>query len=255
MSEEKFICKIGNEDKTILVKHPSPRVEAEANMHSSRVFAKLSKEKDSAGSSLLLRAQLDQFLKDAQIYSEQDAKDILEVTTKIDELEKVLHKGGIKKSEGRKLAIELRKARYGLLLALVKRNEYDKNTIEYHAENARMNYLISKCLCFDDGSLIFKSVEDYEYDDTGLTDSLTEPIRRLASICSVYDPNFEANLPENKFLSKYKFCNDKLELVDENNNRVNEKGERIDDEGNLLDEAGNKIVEENTTEIGEFLED
>lgn len=254
MSEEKFVVKIGEEDKNIVVKHPTPRIEAEANMHASRVFSKLSKERGDGNDGLLLRAQLDKFLRDAGLYTDDDIKVISDLSDKIAEYEKKLTDGGVKKSEGRTIAIELRRARYNLLLLLAKRMEYDKNTIEHFSENARINYIIVKSLLDENGAPIFKNVEDYEFDETGLKEALDLPIRKIASMSSVYDTDYESKLVENKFLKKYGFCNDEFDLIDSNGNRVNEKGQRVDEEGNLLDESGNliKVAEK---EIGEFLED
>lgn len=244
---------VGSEEKEFIVKHPTPRVEAEANMHASRVFAKLIKDKQNDDSCLLLRSQLDGYLRDVGLYTDADIKNISEATKEIDRLEAVLAKGGIKKSEGKKLAIDLRKNRYWLLSLLAKRMEYDKNTIEHHSENARINYIISKCLCNADGSPVFSSVDDYEFDETGLKDDLYALIQRIGALCSSYDPDYEKKLPENKFLIKYGFCNEDFDLVDANGNLVNEKGERIDKDGNKLDENGNKIVIEKV--VGEFLDD
>jgi len=254
MSEEKFVVKIGEEDKNIVVKHPTPRIEAEANMHASRVFSKLSKERGDGNDGLLLRAQLDKFLRDAGLYTDDDIKVISDLSDKITEYEKKLTDGGVKKSEGRTIAIELRRARYNLLLLLAKRMEYDKNTIEHFSENARINYIIVKSLLDENGAPIFKNIEDYEFDETGLKEALDLPIRKIASMSSVYDTDYESKLVENKFLKKYGFCNDEFDLIDSNGNRVNEKGQRVDEEGNLLDESGNliKVAEK---EIGEFLED
>jgi len=252
-TEEKFVVKIGEEDKTFIVKFPTSRIEAEANMHASRVFSKLIREKREGDDTLLLRNQLDEFLKDKKVYTEDDIKEITETSKEVTRLEEVMAKGGIKKSEGRTFAIELRRNRYKLLVMLSKRMEYDKNTIEHHSEGARINYIISKCLCSDDGVPVFNNVDDYEFDDTGLKNQLIEPIRRIGTICSSYDTDFEAKLPENKFLVKYGYCNDKFNLVDANGNLVNEKGERINDDGELLDENGQVIVV--VKEIGEFLED
>lgn len=151
MSEEKFVVKIGEEDKNIVVKHPTPRIEAEANMHASRVFSKLSKERGDGNDGLLLRAQLDKFLRDAGLYTDDDIKVISDLSDKITEYEKKLTDGGVKKSEGRTIAIELRRARYNLLLLLAKRMEYDKNTIEHFSENARINYIIVKSLLDENG--------------------------------------------------------------------------------------------------------
>ncbi len=254
MTEETFVVKIGGVDKTIIVKHPTPRVEAEANMHASRVFSKLSKERGDGNDGLLLRAQLDKFLRDAGLYTEEDIQNISDLSDKITGFEKQLTEGGVKKSEGRTIAIELRRARYNLLILLAKRMEYDKNTIEHFSENARMNYIITKTLLDDTGAPIFKSVEDYDYDETGLKEALEVPIRKIASISSVYDTDYESKLIENKFLKKFGFCNDEYDLVNAEGHRVNEKNQRIDEEGNLLDDAGN-AVKAPEKEIGDFLED
>lgn len=252
-SEEKFVVKIGEETKTFLAKHPSPRIEAEANMHASRVFSKLVKEKKDGNDGLLLRAQLDEYLRSVGLYTDEDIKVISTTTDEIKRLEAALEAGGVKKIQGRSLAIELRRNRYELLILLAKRMEYDKNTVEHHSENARINYIISKCLCNDDGTPVFNSVEDYEFDETGLKDDLIEVIRRIGSICSSYDTEYESKLIENKFLKKFGYCDDKFNLVDASGNLVNEKGERINEEGNLVDEYGNvKVV---VKELGEFLED
>ena len=254
MASDKVKVKIGTEEKEIVIKHPTPRIEAEANMYASKVFSKLIKQKkDDPDGSLLLRAQLDEYLKDMGLYTDEDIDQIKALGAEVEKLETSLIKGGIKKQEGREIAINLRRARLTLLIMLAKRLEYDKNTIEHHSENARVNYIISKCLCDENGAPIFNSVEDYEFDETSLKSDLDDCIRKIASMCSTYDQDYESKLVENKFLKKFGFCNDKFDLVDANGNLVNEKGQRIDSDGNLLDDNGNVIVVEK--EVGEFLED
>lgn len=253
VTEEKFKAKVGDTEKDFIVKHPTARIEAEANMYASKVFSKLVKQKNSGDDGLLLRVQLDGYLRDAGLYTDEDIKNMGEMGKEVERLEAVLMKGGLKKSEGRDVAIKLRKNRYGLLNLMAKRLEYDKNTIEHHSENARINYIISKCLCDADGAPVFNSVEDYEFDETGLKEALIELISRIATLCSSYDPDYEGKLIENKFLKKFGFCNEKFDLTDANGNLVNEKGERIDEDGNLLGEDGKPVVV--VKEIGEFLED
>jgi hypothetical protein len=249
--EEKFEnVMVGGEPKTIIVKHPSPRVEAEANMHASKIFSSLTKDPQNG---LLLRAKLDNFLKEQGLYTEKDINDIRLLTEKIEELESKLTAGGIKKSEGKSIAIDLRRARLALLILLAKRIEYDKNTIEYHAETGRSNYIIAKCLCDESGDPIFKSVEDYEFDETGLKEDLLEPIKRIGTLSSSYDPDYESKLIENKFLKKFGYCNNELELVNDKGELVDEFGRKIDKDGNLLNEDGTLVVK--VAEVGEFLED
>jgi hypothetical protein len=60
------------------------------------------------------------------------------------------------------------------------------------------------------------------------------------------DSNFEKNLPENKFLTKFGLVNEDLSLVDPQNpsQLVDTKGKNIDDEGYYLDQDGHRIDRE-----------
>lgn len=248
--EELMDVTIGGVAQKVKIVHPTARIEAEANMLASKVFSKLAREYSNGDSSLMLRAQLDQFLRESKLYSAEDIEEIAKLSKQIEDGEKALMAGG-KKSEGRKIAIEVRRARYILLTLLAKKFEYDKNTIEHHSEMARLHYFIIKCLRFEDGSQIFGSVEDYEFDETGLKDDLADAIRRVAAICSSYDQDYESKLPENKFFKKFGMCNDKFDLIDSEGHLVNEKGERIDENGNLLDQE----TKPKEFEVGEFSDD
>lgn len=244
-----FTIKIGNEERKVEVRKPTPKIEAEANMAASKVFAKLVKEKGEDGkSAYILRSQLNTYLSNIGIYSDQDIEDITTFTDRIKELELLLQKGGVKKSEGRDAAIELRRTRYAVYALLTRQTEFDKNTVEHFADNARMDYLVTKCICFEGGDPIFKNVADYETDDI-LQKVLKEPIEALAGIVSQYDPDFEKNLPENKFLKKYNFCDEKYRLINKDGKLVDGNGNFVDDEGNVLEKVD---VPES---VGEFLDD
>lgn len=254
----KKTIKFGDEERVVLVSSPSPRVDSEANMYASQVFARLIREKDENGKPrYIVRDKLDEYLREMEIYTDQDLIELAELSKKIKVLEDGLIKGGKSKSKGREDAINLRKARYALYSLMSKRIQYDKNTVEHYAENARMNFLVTKCITFESGDPIFSSVEDYEA-DSDMQEVLAEPIRELASLISVFDPHFEDKLPENKFLKKYGFCNDSYDLVDSQGRRVDEKGRLINDEGQLINEDGVAINEDGTPisqEIGEFTDD
>ena len=254
----KRTIKIGDEDRNIEIVRPNPRVEAEANMYASKVFAKLIKQKNEDGTlAFILRAQLDAFLKEIGVYTDEDIQNMGFYAEKVKELEDSLIKGGKKKSEGKEIAIKLRSFRWALLNLLGKRMEYDKNTVEHYSENARMDYLITKCICFEGGVPIFEDVNDYESDST-MQEVLAEPIRELAAMVSTFDPEYEHKLVENKFLKKYGFCNDKYDLVDGQGRRVDEKGRLVNEDGNLVNENGDLVDEDGevvSKEIGEFLDD
>ena len=241
--------KIGDEVKKIEVHKPTPKVEAQANMESSKVFARLIKQKNDDGTAaFILRSQLNDYLANAGVYTKQDIDDLGEFSDRIKELEEILSKGGKKKSEGKAAAIELKRLRIAMYTLLLKQAEYDKNTVEHYSENARMDYFVTKCITFEGGGTIFKSVEDYENDEV-MQVALAEPIRELAAIVSSYDPDFEKNLPENKFLIKYGYANQDLRLI-------NKDGQFVDENGNLVDQDGNKISkEEKVDEFVEFFDD
>jgi len=241
--------KIGDEDRKVQIRKPTPKVDGEGNLAYSKVFSKLIKERDSDGKPVyILRDQLNAYLNQIGIYSDQDIDDINTFGDRIKELEELLSSGGKKKSEGKKAAIELRTLRYAIYTLLMKQAMYDRNTVEHYADNARMDYLITKCLTFEGGAPIFKNVADYE-SDSFLQSALKEPIKLLASMVSEYDPDFEKNLPENQFLKKYGFCDDDYRLI-------NKEGQFVDADGNLLDNEGNKLIKEIRKEaVGEFLED
>lgn len=241
--------KIGDEVRKVEVRKPTPKIEAEGNMAASKVFAKLVKEKgDDGKAAFILRSQLNSYLANIGIYSEEDIEDITTFGNRIEELQEILSKGGKKKSEGRDAAVELRRLRYAVYALLSRQTEFDKNTVEHYADNARMDYLVTKCICFEGGAPIFKNVSDYE-NDSVLQSALAEPIQILAGIVSSFDPDFEKNLPENKFLIKYNFCDEKYRLI-------NKEGKLIDGDGNLVDDDGNRLEKVDKPEaVGEFLDD
>ena len=247
--KEQFDVVINGENKTVVVTLPNSKIDAEANMYASQIFARLIKKEDEDGNpAFLLRAKLNEFLQKIGVWSEEDIKRIAKLTQEIKSYEDKLEKGGIKKSEGRDIAIALRKNRLEFIRFLTKRNEYDEYTVEYFAENGRFNFLVTKCVTYDNGDPIFFSVEDYETNDE-LQKVLAAPIKKLASMTSSYDENYIHNLIEHKFLKKYNYCNNDYDLVDSEGRRVNEKGELIDENGQVIES------EKAVHDVGDFLEE
>jgi len=78
------------------------------------------------------------------------------------------------------------------------------------------------------------------------------------------DSNFEKNLPENKFLTKFGLVNEDLSLVDPQNpnqlvdtkgKNIDKDGYYIDDKGNRIDREGSKLTEEGTYELADYEND
>ena len=81
-------------------------------------------------------------------------------------LEKKLYKGdGTRKpkvSEGQQIAIEMRRLRIRLRDLIAEKLALEENTSEALADNAKFDYLVSKCTYYKDGEQrVFESLEDY----------------------------------------------------------------------------------------------
>lgn len=127
------------------------------------------------------------------------------------------------------------------------RTSLDNHSAEGQADNARFNYLVSVCLVYNDTKQpYFSNLEDY-LNRAGEEISLLGA-QHLANMLYGLDNDYESNLPENKFLKKYRFVDDKLRLVDKKgrlidaeSRLIDESGRFIDDQGNFVDKFGNRV--------------
>lgn len=200
---------------------------------------------------------IDKIIKRDKIWDDEMQKDYERISDEINANILKLRGGGIKKSEGRKIAIATRKLRFELLRLRRPLTDLYNSSAEAMAENAKFNYLVSVCTVYNDGGKpYFKSLEDYE--NTEDTDIADKAAGKLAQLTSGYDPDFEAGLEENKFLKRFGFVDDKFRLInkdgvlideenrpiDENGRYINEKKEFVDKDGKRIDENYQYIVEE-----------
>jgi hypothetical protein len=128
------------------------------------------------------------------------------------------------------------------------RTSLDNHSAEGQADNARFNYLVSVCLVYNNHEKqpYFQSMEDYlnrSNEEVAIVGA-----QHLASMLYGLDNDYELNLPENKFLKKYKFIDDKLryinkegKLTDYEGRLVDENGRYVDSEGNFVDKFGNRV--------------
>ena len=231
----------GNE-KVVIVKKPSHTQMVDAQFYSSSVFNKAK----NAGA--CLRSKLDEFLFEQGIWTNKERERVDTLRKKLEESLSILETGKdkdgkkVKLSDARKIAIEARRDRLEMNLILIKRNEHDKYTVEGQAENARFDYLVSVCVFDEEGNRVFSSIDDYY--DKQEEQYAYDAAAKLSNITFSLDENWEKNLPENRFLTKFKFVdesgryvNKDGHFVDVEGNRVNELGLRIDNEGNVIDEV------------------
>lgn len=250
MKNKEFSVKVNDEEVSFVVRTPSLADQREGNKIYNKAF------KDALETGAILRDKMEDWLKDQGMWDEKREEEYKELQKSLLNNERKLAKGGIKLSEAKKLAIEMQEARDSIRRLLVNRTNYDVHTAEGQADNAKFDYLVSVCvLRKSDNSRYFESLEDYMLKNT-------DPVairgaQTLASMIYGLDNNFEQNLPENKFLTKYKFMDEKLrlinekgqfvnrdgKLVNEDGRLINDKGELIDILGNVIDESGNYVVE------------
>tara|TARA_R110000824_G_scaffold82221_1_gene206193 strand:- start:4941 stop:5843 length:903 start_codon:yes stop_codon:yes gene_type:complete len=183
-----------------------------------------------------LRRRVGEILKEQGLWDDSKQKEMEAIQKEIIDKEYVLHKGGIKASEGKTIALEIKKFRDELSQLLTVHTEFDGNTCEGQADNARFNFLVSACVIYSSNKeKYFKTYEDFlaaSDSSVGFAGS-----RKLANMLYGLDDNFENNLTENVFLKEYKF-------VDEEFRPINKEGHLVDSEDRLIDEDGFYVDEE-----------
>lgn len=206
-----------------------------------------------------LRAKVEAIARAQKIWDDEKEAEYRKLQKEINACEIKLAgggKSGLTKNTGRDLAIKIRELRATITDLMAERNAIDANTVENQAEAIKFGHAIAVCTVNPNtGDKFFKSYEDYleRQSEKAAMDSA----KNLALLSYQLDPNYEASLPENKFLKEYGFADDKLRLIDkkgrlvdakgrlirEDGRFINEKNELIDTEGNLVDEQGNYKVD------------
>jgi hypothetical protein len=241
MKKEEIKVEINGEEKTFIVRSPSLADQREAQKIYNTAFT------DAIKSNSVVRAKMEDVLEEQGLWNKEKQKKYEDLQQKLVDGEKKLAKGGFALSDARKLALEMRNTRLDIRDLISVRTSLDTHSAEGQADNARFNYLVSACVVYKDNDKpYFKDLEDY-------TNRSDDPValagaQSLANMIYGLDDNFEKNLPENKFLRKYKFVNEELRFIDKKGRTVDsegrlvdENGRFIDDEGNFVDREGNKV--------------
>lgn len=219
----------------------------EANKLSREVF----NEELNEGS--LLRTQLDTELRKRQLWSDDREAEYQLLRKEIVDGEYALAVGGIKLSEAKDLALEMKKKRREMVEMLTAKSELDNNTCEGKADAARFNYLVATSLVYEEsGEPYFKN---------GLADYILkqdDPVSERAASEFFYlisdTEQSDDDLPENKFLKQFNFVNDKAQLIDADGKLVDSEGRHINEEGRYIKWTGDDAwiyVDESGREIDE----
>jgi len=251
MKTKTFTVKIEDKDVEFLVKSPSLNDQREAQKVYNQAFT------DAIKSKSVVRAKLDDLLSDQGLWDDEKQAKFTGLQRELSDGEKRLAKGGFGLNEAKDLAVRMKAIRDEIRDLISVRTSLDNHSAEGQADNSRFNYLVSVCLVYNDTKqTYFKDMEDY-------LNRATEEVallgaQHLANMLYGLDNDYEKNLPENKFLKKYRFVDDKLRLVDkkgrlidaegrlvdENGRFINEDGEFVDKFGNIVDSQGDFVVEQ-----------
>lgn len=250
MKTKTFKLEIDGVEKEFLVRSPTLENQREAQKVYNQAFT------DAIKSKSVVRAKLDDLLEDQGLWNDEKQAKFTELQKDLLEGEKRLAKGGFSLNEAKDLAIKMKSIRDDIRDLISVRTSLDNHSAEGQADNSRFNYLVSVCLVYNDTKQpVYKNMEEYlnsSTDKVAITGA-----QHLANMLYGLDNDYESNLPENKFLKKFKFVDDKLRLVDKKGRLIDregrlldESGRFIDEEGNFVDKFGNKVDKD-----GEYLVD
>lgn len=234
----------GDEAKEVAlyVTRPNNAVIRGADMHRTKIWNECVDKGIKTKQEILL------MMKDRGVWSEAKDKEEEKITNEINRLEKVLYHGDgsgkkPKLSEGRKLAIDIRKERIKLRALIQERIALEENCAENLADNARFDYIVANCTFYANGNRVYKDLNDYN--SRNADEIAFAAASKLGSMMYNLDTKFEENLPENKFLKQFGLVDEDLALIDPNEGyRIDTEGRRIDDEGFYLDDNGDRVDRE-----------
>ena len=223
---------------TIYVVKPSNQVISQADIHRAKRWNECIRD------NVITKKELKTLMEDRGIWDKSKSDKEDEIGSKISDLEKKLYRGeGGKKpkvSEGKNLALEMRRLRSDLRELISERLGLEENTAEALADNARFDYFVANCTFYkDSGKRVYNSVEDY---NKRSSDSVAfTAASMLGNILYNLDSDFEKNLPENKWLNMFNLTDDEGSLVNSEGKTVDSEGRVINEQGHFLDDDGNRV--------------
>lgn len=233
-------------DKIVYVVAPNPATSREAQMEYNRAF------KDAIKSGALLKQKLQSVMEEQGVWDEKKQERYDAILAEVMQKELQLQTGGIKLSEAKKIALEIRDLRIEFRELIAERNSMDSNTAEGQADNARFAYLGYACLVDEEGNRVFKSFDHYQQNES--EPFVIQAARELAQLLYGLDADYENNLAENQFLQDYEFVDKDLRWIDKEGRYTDIDGRLIDEDGRYIDEEGNYINREGQpmTEDGDY---
>ena len=239
MSNQEQEVTLENGDKvTIYVKKPSNEIISGADIHRAKRWNECIRD------DIITKKELATLMEKRGIWDKSKSDKEDDISSKITTLEKDLYRGRNGKkpkvSEGKELALEMKKLRIELRNLISERLSLEENTAEALSDNARFDYFVAHCTFYKDSDKrVYNSVEDY---NSKSSDAIAfTAASMLGNILYNLDSDFEKNLPENKWLSTFNLSDDKGNLVNSDGQQVDSEGRTINELGHFIDDKGNRV--------------
>tara|TARA_R100000306_G_C4357345_1_gene133461 strand:+ start:307 stop:1197 length:891 start_codon:yes stop_codon:yes gene_type:complete len=209
------------------VTRPTVKQQQDANKLRSKTF------NDALRSGDFLREQLDSELRKRGDWNDDREATYQGLRKEVLDYELALKKGGIKLSQAKDLALEMADKREEMIAMLSSRTELDNGTCEGQADSARFNFLFANCLVYEEtGEKYFPGgLEEYiaAANDIVASKGATEFYYLISGT-----ENLDDTLPENEFLKKFNFTDDKNRLVDTDGRLITRDGKHLDEKGRYV---------------------
>ncbi len=207
--------------------------------HQSQLeYNKAWKAAEAAGS--IIQFQLDTVAERQGLWGDTQRKRVAELEQLIPSLERKLRGGhnnyeNLESAKGD--ALEIRKLRNERLELLLGKNNLYSYTAEYHADTARINYLLSVAVINPgNGAQYFSSMDTFiNVKDAAIG---RDALQAYAELMQADVPDETSTLYENQWLLKYNFVDSKYRLVNSDGKLVTEDGLLIDEDGRYVNEEG-----------------
>ena len=261
--EKRFTTKDKDDNEFELVIKPPTNKQL---LESEKVYKKAFRQALEEGA--MLRKKLSIYMQEQGIWTEEQEKQYTEVIKEINLLDYQLNKGKneagekLKLSEAKEIALNLRDKRADFRDLITERQEMDHLTAEGQADTERFSYLVFTCT-FDQLTQkpYYTSFDDYQ--EKANDQASVDAAKHVGAIVYDIDPEYENDLTENKFLRRFKFADEKNQLLDREGNAVDREGKPIDEEGYILNDNGKRVnindlpilEEDETVEKVEFEDD
>ena len=225
----------GNEVVVYVIK-PRPEHLAAAKLEAAKAFRDAVKRGD------FFRDRLDEEMRSQGLWDDEKQKELDKLDKNLETSLLKLQSGGIKLSEAFELCKKIRTDRTLKILLEAVHRQFDRLTVEAQKDNASFDCLVSLCVLDDEGNNKFESLEDYRSKQSEPYAAKAAAV--LAAKSFGLEEDWQKDLPENKFMLKYKFVDNDLNFIDKEGKLVDFSGRRVNADGQLLNEDGLPVNED-----------